>query len=1029
MAGNQMMLPLGIVLSLGIFLFDITNELGRVVPLFYILVVIVLSRLSNHYAPIIAGIITSVLTLGGWALSPHEGEFEKISFNRMISLLVIWGTVWWLVRNRAEEIRFQATLKSSENRLLLALESGQMKIWEWNMGTDTLVWEGNFFQPSDPAEPRKIMTLENFLAHVYPEDQTKLREAFSLLREGHNFQEIEFRILQSHGEARWIGIRSHFAVASKGKTEPVLGIYYDITGRKKKEALLQENQRLANERLAEIEGIYQNVPIGLCVLDSDLRYVRINHRLAEINGIPPSQHIGRTVREIVPALADSVEPTFRRILETGEPCLNQELTGETLAQPGRQRVWLEHWLPLKNLHDQVIGINVVVEEVTERIAAQKALQESELTSQRRFAELQALYNTTPIGLCFVDKELRFVKINTALAQINGLPVENHLGRTLREILPSIADRIEPHFQQVLATGQPVVDVEIPLITPAHPHTERWYLVRCHPVLSQVGSLYGVNVIVKDITDRKKAESALKESEARFRMMGDEAPVIIWLSNSVGRVEYLNRQWFEFTGISPEQDLDQARATCVHPEDRPSVEQSWRAAKDHYHSFRLHYRLRGQDGTYRWVVDSASPRMNSQHEFLGHIGSIIDVTDLKEAEEMVAKHNMTLEQKVRERTHHLIHQRDQLRKLTSDLTLTEQRERRRLANDLHDYLAQILVVCRMKIQQAFSTAQDQTLCPLLEQVNTLLEESLTYTRTLVAELCPRILYESGLPDALKWLALQMVQHGMTVNVKIEDGIPLIPEDQSVLLYQTVRELLFNIIKHASVDVAEVTVKKASDNMLEVIVIDHGKGFDLVEISPGFSHDKFGLMNIRERIEAMEGQFLMESCPGKGTRIVLRVPLQKETASEPDIEETSASPVAGTPWEKLSGLRSPCMTVLLVDDHAMVREGLKSILAGYENVQVVGEAADGQEAIDLAHLFHPNVIVMDVNMPYLNGVKATQYITKEFPSIKIIALSINEDDGTVSAMRQAGAVAYLNKGNAATHLHPAICAAYEEYFEIP
>jgi signal transduction histidine kinase len=88
-------------------------------------------------------------------------------------------------------------------------------------------------------------------------------------------------------------------------------------------------------------------------------------------------------------------------------------------------------------------------------------------------------------------------------------------------------------------------------------------------------------------------------------------------------------------------------------------------------------------------------------------------------------------------------------------------------------------------------------------------------------------------------------------------------------------------------------ESSDNMLEVIVIDHGKGFDLVRISSGFSHDKFGLMNIRERIEAMEGQFLMESWPGKGTRIVVRVPLQKEIVSKSDIDETSASPVAGTP----------------------------------------------------------------------------------------------------------------------------------------
>lgn len=128
--------------------------------------------------------------------------------------------------------------------------------------------------------------------------------------------------------------------------------------------------------LAEIDAIYRTAPIGLCVLDRALRFVRINDRLAEMNGVPASEHIGRTVREIVPALADRVEPLFRQVLDTGAPIVGLELKGETLAQPGVQRTWLENYLPLRDGAGRVVGINISVQEVTaiRRLEAERARQ-------------------------------------------------------------------------------------------------------------------------------------------------------------------------------------------------------------------------------------------------------------------------------------------------------------------------------------------------------------------------------------------------------------------------------------------------------------------------------------------------------------------------------------------------------------------------------------------------------------------------------------------------------------------------------
>ncbi len=165
----------------------------------------------------------------------------------------------------------------------------------------------------------------------------------------------------------------------------------DITARKQTETALQESQLRLQQQLAEIEAIYQSAPIGLNVLDSDLRFVRINQRLAEMNGLSMEAHLGHTVRELLPDLADASEQLLRPILETGKPLLNVEITGETPAQPGVQRTWVESFLPLKD-GDRVIGISTVCEEITERKQAEEALRraksELEIRVTERTLELQ-----------------------------------------------------------------------------------------------------------------------------------------------------------------------------------------------------------------------------------------------------------------------------------------------------------------------------------------------------------------------------------------------------------------------------------------------------------------------------------------------------------------------------------------------------------------------------------------------------------------------------------------------------------------
>lgn len=214
---------------------------------------------------------------------------------------------------------------------------------------------------------------------------------------------------------------------------------------------------------------------------------------------------------------------------------------------------------------------------------------------------------------------------------------------------------------------------------------------------------------------------------------------------------------------------------------------------------------------------------------------------------------------------------QLRALSGEMILAEQRERKRLAKLLHDGLLQDLAAAKIRLEGIAIQLADDRLGEELDEVTGILAASIRMSQSLSAELSPPLLYQSSLCNSLAWLARSMLtKHRLNVNLLIEKKIDL-PEDMKILLFESVRELLFNTVKHAQVSCAKVTQCDFGQTGIRITICDDGVGFDPCRLQPpGDDGSGFGLLSIRERLNLIGGRLEIDSAPGKGSRMSLIVP---------------------------------------------------------------------------------------------------------------------------------------------------------------
>lgn len=393
---------------------------------------------------------------------------------------------------------------------------------------------------------------------------------------------------------------------------------------------------------------------------------------------------------------------------------------------------------------------------------------------------------------------------------------------------------------------------------------------------------------------------------------------------------------------------------------------------------------------------------------------------KKGEEALRVLNATLEQRVIERTFEAERRTSQLQALAVQLTQAENRERRRLAQVLHDHLQQLLVGAKMRLSfldiEAPAEGDQKTLAVVREA----LDEAIEASRSLTVELSPPVLFGAGLAAGLIWLGRSMLEkHNLKVAVEVDPNAKLDNQDLEAFLFQAARELLFNIVKHAQIKEAKVELRSIDGKLVELIVEDKGGGFDpqgntglVGRAGTGHPVMGFGLMSIRERLDVLGGRMSIQSSAEKGTRISLTLPVRRAAKIAP----ISADTKVPTPSARRPNVGK--IRVLIVDDHELVRQELVRIFANRYDIEVVGETADGKAALEQAALLQPDVVLMDVNMPDMGGIEATRLMAAQIPAPQIIGLSMHTAPEVAAEMRRAGAAEFLSKDGPTSALIAAI-----------
>lgn len=721
----------------------------------------------------------------------------------------------------------------------------------------------------------------------------------------------------------------------------IAGMANDVTEKVQAESALRQSQ-------ARLRSILEQLPVAVGVMDCTGQWMLSNSLMdlyvpAAIPAVPPDR-AGR----------------WRGWDAHGNPASPEDWPGKRALRgervvPGVEMLYTaddgrEIWMRISTapLHDdagQIIGATCVVQDIDLEKRAEQALRAKE-------EELETVINRSPFLLTRCSRDLHYLFVSSAYAAMLGRKPEEIAGKPIAEVMGADGlATIMPHVRRVLDGHIERYEAAVPFqgIGP------RELSVVYMPDTDATGEIVGWVASILDITDRKRAEDAMRESEQRFRTMADITPVMIWVTNAHGEIEFVNQAYASFFGITEERlRLPGGWPPLVHPDDHGSYVQQFLAAVSGRAPFRGECRVRRADGQWRWIATFASPRFSVSGEFLGHVGSSPDITEHKLAEQAL---------------------RDADRRKNEFLAT--------LSHELRNPLAPIRNA--LQILKSASSWDDQANWS---------RDVIDRQVRIMARLMDDLLDVSRITQGKLELRREPVELGAVIRSAVETSAPLIQsaglrlhleldaacvwvDADPIRLAQVLGNLLTNSAKYTDPSGQIWLTSRLEGAQVSLSVRDTGIGIapDALDgIFEMFSQAKpaleraqgglgIGLSLVRGLVQLHGGTIEARSeGAGRGSEFIVRLP----TIPAPREPQPPQAPRTAEP-------ATSRRCVLVAEDNRDAAESLVRLLRleGHDAYA----AHDGRQALQKAQFLRPDVALVDIGLPELNGYDVARHLRRE------------------------------------------------------
>ncbi|MGB3639332.1 MAG: PAS domain S-box protein [Rivularia sp. (in: cyanobacteria)] len=779
---------------------------------------------------------------------------------------------------------------------------------------------------------------------------------------------------------------------------------------------LQDANTQLNQKKAEFEAIFNSLPDALIFTDTNQQIRMLNPGFTKLFGYQTDALIGKNP-EILYASSEDFHKYKLELSDAHcdidiESCEIKPYEINFRRRDGEVFVSETLKMAVKDSQDNVFGFLKLIRDVSSRKQAEAALRDSE----ERF---RSLYLRTPVMLHSIDKNGKILDVSNHWLDKLGYEREEVIGKKFIKFLTSeslsYAQDILPDFfhngscwdipyQFVCKNGE-VIDT---LLSAIVDKDEQGFIIR-------------TLAVIIDITERKKAEAALRESEARFKTMADSAPVLIWMSNANGKAVFFNKAWLEFTGVSFEQQLGDAWLESVHVEDRDLCNKTLCSTSNESQPIEIQFRIRGVDAQYYWMLGRQVARFNSQGEVIGYIGSCIDITEIKNAKEQLYRANYQLEKST-----------IQLSRAKEVAESTNQAKSSFIAHMSHELrtplngilgFAQILqaddTLSKGQLQKIDTIHQSGE--HLLTLLNDILNLSKIEANQLELEL-KDIPFPLFLEKINSIINVRAQQKNIGFKYEALSSLPAVIRGDETRLRQVLLNLLGNAVKFT--DKGEVnfsisnlgkctkSTQSNKDCLIRFKIEDTGIGIPPEKVNEIFfpfhqltqddsinEGSGLGLTISQKIVNLMGGEIVVESTPEKGSAFYFDICVSEVENAQTHIDiNLEIQPI---------GIKGKCPKVLVIDDNKINRAVVISYLRqlGFE----IDEASNGKQGLEKVESLKPDLILMDLVMPVMDGFETTKALRNnpQFKDLPIIAVSANAMfDAQLSSYR-VGCNAFLSK----------------------